>query len=60
MADEDLHVEVAGIRPMPIPGKPETFHGGTAAESMREQSGHRPMPKPKGPPRPPLRVTHES
>ncbi len=60
MSDQERGPGCRGIRPMPIPSRPETHHGGTAAESMQAQSGHKTMPKPKGPPRPPLRVAHES
>jgi hypothetical protein len=56
--------EIAGpeahrLRPMPRTDDPSTWHGGTAAESVRQQSGHRPMPR-SDDVRPPQRVAHQS
>ena len=56
---EPMTPDVSTIRPMPIPGRPETYHGGTAAESMQQQTGLRPMPIPKRP-KPPHVIQHES
>ncbi|HTZ87890.1 MAG TPA: hypothetical protein VMB05_14580 [Solirubrobacteraceae bacterium] len=51
--------EAHGTRPMPIPGRPETYHGGTAAEAIQRDTGHKPMPRPRGP-RPLTPVHHDS
>jgi hypothetical protein len=55
--------EIAGpasgqLRKMPVPGRPETHHGGTAAQSLKDQTGVKRMPVPKET-KPPQRVTHE-